>query len=61
MVRFKNRYILAEIHWENDKHGEFTGYQLLNSIKESLSFNFGDFGLGATMTSLQGKLFYVHC
>lgn len=61
MVRFKNRYILAEIQWDSDKHGEFTGYQLLNHIKDSLLANFGDFGLGATMSSLQGidDIFYV--
>ncbi|KAJ8331308.1 RNA-binding protein pop5 [Batrachochytrium dendrobatidis] len=58
MVRFKNRYLLCEIIFENGKISESLNlYQILNAIKESLSTNFGVFGLGVLAISLQVKYF----
>jgi len=58
MVRFKNRYLLAELRWEDGRRPDtVTGYNLLNAIKDSLQYNFGDFGLGSNLQSLQVKYF----
>ena len=57
MVRFKNRYLLAELRWgDGDRPETVTGYNLLNAIKDSLQYNFGDFGVGSNLQSLQGEL-----
>lgn len=67
MVRFKTRYLLCEITFEQDlstgKPTQFqvddrtTQFTVLNIIKESLDVNFGDFGLGSIASSLNVKYF----
>jgi len=58
MVRFKNRYLLTELQWEDDKRPqELNSFLILNTIKESIQSNFGDFGIGSIQMSLQVKYF----
>ncbi|KAH6565002.1 hypothetical protein BASA50_008971 [Batrachochytrium salamandrivorans] len=58
MVRFKNRYLLCEIIFEDGNISEsLNSYHLLNAIKESLEVNFGSFGMGMIATSLQVKYY----
>lgn len=57
MVRFKNRYLVIEMIWERsrqERNFRLTREQLLSTIKESISLNFGDFGLAAVNPTLQG-------
>lgn len=56
MVKFKNRYILAELIWENkNSNVKITKDDLFNSIKESIRENFGDYGCGVLFPYLQSK------
>jgi ribonuclease P/MRP protein subunit POP5 len=57
-MRFKNRYLLCELQWENGKLLEsVSSYTILNAIKESIEVNFGDLGLGRCLQSLQVKYY----
>ncbi|KAJ3054113.1 hypothetical protein HK097_002633 [Rhizophlyctis rosea] len=58
MVRFKNRYLLFEITWEDGKILETLTDRIVNSnIKESIETNFGDYGAGIIAGSLSVKYF----
>lgn len=60
MVRFKNRYILAELVWRDRKIDESFGEAaILQVLRDSIEVNFGDFGLGQALSSLQVK--YYNC
>jgi len=49
MVRFKNRYILVEIETPNEESiNDISSYDLLTTIKESISNNYGDLGSAKT-------------
>lgn len=57
MVRFKNRYLLFEIDWEDEKvDKELTLGVLYACFRASVETNFGEMGLAA-MTSLSLKYF----
>jgi len=54
MVKFKNRYILTELVWENkNPNVKITKDNLFQSIKESIKENFGDYGSGVLYPYLQ--------
>ena len=56
MVKFKSRYILTEIHFENDKSiKDIDQYKMLNFIKKSVENFFGDVGLGQILKNFQVK------
>eukprot|EP00033_Pygsuia_biforma_P002662 GCRY01002943.1.p1 GENE.GCRY01002943.1~~GCRY01002943.1.p1 ORF type:complete len:154 (+),score=14.30 GCRY01002943.1:151-612(+) len=56
MVRFKNRYLLGELVWEQDKvNMELNSKDLLNAIRQSVEMNFGPVGLGNVRQSLAVK------
>ncbi|KAK9766463.1 RNA-binding protein pop5 [Basidiobolus ranarum] len=71
MVRFKNRYILFEILFEDTNSSKVTHFlhpshpfetplntrSLQNLFKEQLTLNFGDYGRGCLGSSLQVKYF----
>lgn len=47
---------MVQLHWQESRHGQITSYEILDAIKESLQYNFGDFGLGSVQQSLGGKM-----
>ena len=55
MVRFKNRYLLAELVFEDGKIDEKITVTILQKlIREAITRHFGDFGHAAVINSLQG-------
>ncbi|KAI8818087.1 uncharacterized protein EV422DRAFT_569876 [Fimicolochytrium jonesii] len=70
MVRFKNRYLLVQIHfddqpqtsWSNAKTADtsFDGRTLHYALKDSLLTNFGDHGAGKTAASTNVKYYSPH-
>lgn len=55
MVRFKNRYILAEVIWEDRLvDASFGPQQLLQSLRDVILLNFGDYGIACVSQALQG-------
>ncbi|GFR39911.1 hypothetical protein Agub_g417 [Astrephomene gubernaculifera] len=58
MVRLKNRYLLLEISWKDGKLDEsYNDNVLLQALRDSVALNFGDFGLGSNLSSLQVKYY----
>ena len=58
MVRFKNRYLLFELIWKDGKVDlAVSEANLLGAIRDSVQTNFGDFGLGTSLASLQVKFY----
>lgn len=59
MVRFKNRYVVMEVVWrERSKADEaLSEAALLALLRDALAANFGDYGLGSSLPSLQVKFF----
>ncbi|ORX77988.1 hypothetical protein BCR32DRAFT_207353 [Anaeromyces robustus] len=59
MVRFKNRYILFEIIYDEDENNKINiNYNIvLNAIKTSIEQNFGAYGIGITQSSFTMKYF----
>lgn len=56
MVKFKSRYILTEIHFENETTlKDIDQYKMLNYIKQSVDTFFGDAGLGQILKNFQVK------
>ena len=47
MVRFKVRYVLFQIHFEQDPDQSITDSNLYNTIKDSIETNFGSVGIGS--------------
>ena len=60
MVRFKNRYLVCEIKWEDSKYDpNVKNKDIYESIRESLAINFGDHGTGLLLNSLSGNFYVV--
>ncbi|KAL5635037.1 hypothetical protein ACGC1H_002909 [Rhizoctonia solani] len=57
MVRFKNRWFLAEFLLCGDPIPNLTSKQIYNAIRDSVIENFGDSGWGAVAGSLTVKYF----
>ncbi|GLI70034.1 hypothetical protein VaNZ11_014772 [Volvox africanus] len=58
MVRFKNRYLLAEVAWNGGTiDASYNEQMLLQALRENLSQNFGDYGLGTNLAGLLVKYF----
>ncbi|PNW88361.1 hypothetical protein CHLRE_01g026100v5 [Chlamydomonas reinhardtii] len=58
MVRLKNRYLLVEVDYKDNKLDEsFNELAILTAIRESVAVNFGDYGLGCNLSSLQVKYY----
>jgi ribonuclease P/MRP protein subunit POP5 len=61
MVRFKNRYIIAQVRTDQSSHvgaqPRITLKTLRAAIVDSVALNFGEFGLGVVSASLQVKFF----
>ncbi|OUM60575.1 hypothetical protein PIROE2DRAFT_46103 [Piromyces sp. E2] len=59
MVRFKNRYILFEIIYDEDEKKKLNiNYSIIsNAIKTSIEQNFGSYGIGITQSSFTIKYF----
>jgi len=56
MVRFKNRYFLCEIIWEDgSRDTSLTTGDVYTAIRDVVSLNFGDYGMGSVLTSLQSS------
>ena len=56
MVRFKNRYLLIEITWEDSKILESLTQRIVASaVKESIDTNFGDYGAAIIAGSLSSE------
>lgn len=48
MVRFKNRYILLEVHWSDGLvDAELPPGAVANAVRDSINSTFGDFGAAA--------------
>jgi ribonuclease P/MRP protein subunit POP5 len=59
-MRFKNRYILVEMMWEDGKVDEgVTAVDLFKALKESVALNFGDWGAGTQQTALTCKYWHA--
>jgi RNase P/RNase MRP subunit POP5 len=55
MVRFKNRYFLVELIFEDGLTDEsFNSQQLVRAIKDAMQLFHGDYGLGCVLSSLTG-------
>jgi RNase P/RNase MRP subunit POP5 len=70
MVRFKNRYLLFEILYQNEKQGKalsalqpvvlnLSTQELQRLIRDNIAENFGDYGVGSVGTHLQGRCCYT--
>ena len=63
MVRVKNRYLLAEIKYDDGKVYEVTEPQLYQTIRTAFTDCFGDYGMALVKRSLSvsinGKLVSV--
>lgn len=58
MVRFKNRYILYEVIWKDNRADEsLNEASLLTVFRDSLATNFGDHGLASSAMSLTVKYY----
>lgn len=58
MVRFKNRYVLVELIWKDERLDEsLTEGAILAVLRESMATNFGDHGAGIASASLQVKYY----
>ncbi|KAJ3043210.1 RNA-binding protein pop5 [Rhizophlyctis rosea] len=58
MVRFKNRYILIEVTWDDGRILESLDERAIKkALKESIETNFGDYGDGIVAGSLSVKYF----
>ncbi len=56
MVRFKNRYLLLEVHWEDGLVDPTLSHQaVLNALRDSISSNFGDFGFACVGKAVEVK------
>lgn len=56
MVRFKNRYLVCEVLWEDGKYDPgVKNKDFYEAIRESIGVNFGDWGTGMLMNSLSVK------
>jgi len=54
MVRFKNRYFLIELNWNNRTPPQgLTKEHLAIAVRESLRINFGEFGFNSVIQFLQ--------
>jgi len=58
MVRFKNRYLLFEIIYDEDEKKKINiNYSIVsNAIKTSIEQNFGSYGIGITQSSFTSNL-----
>ncbi|KAG2449092.1 hypothetical protein HYH02_005840 [Chlamydomonas schloesseri] len=58
MVRLKNRYLLVEVHYKDGKLDEsYNELAVLTAIRDAVAVNFGDYGLGCNLSSLQVKFY----
>lgn len=58
MVRYKNRFLLAELIWKDGRLDEsLTEAGILAVLRDSIASNFGDFGLGVCLASMQVKYY----
>ena len=56
MVRFKNRYLLAEFDWHDGRVDDsMTETALVGVIRKEVALNFGDIGAGAALGSTAVK------
>jgi hypothetical protein len=56
MVRFKNRYAVVEFVWSaGAAPADLTNYSVFKWVRDAVKRNFGEFGLGVAMSSLQGR------
>ena len=56
MVRFKNRYLLCNFFWEDNKvDPRIRNQDIYSAARESIGTNFGDFGTGVVLSSLSVK------
>lgn len=56
MVRFKNRYLLLEVHWADGMVDENLPHTALaNALRDAISLTFGDFGSAAAGRSVDVK------
>jgi hypothetical protein len=66
MVRFKNRWILIEIQGEPVKRKDGEGYENIHiasltagmlhvALREAILANYGEYGLGSVLSSLNGR------
>ena len=56
-MRFKNRYFLCELIWEDGKIDEsLNGYDIFRAARDSLQLNYGDFSVGSLSVSLNGTM-----
>ena len=56
MVRFKNRYLLAELWWHDGRVDDsLNDAVLLGLLRQSVALNFGDVSAGAALSSIALK------
>lgn len=56
MVRFKNRYVLAEFQWQDGKYDPgLSNRDIYDAVKDSVAFHFGDLGAGFINSGLSVK------
>jgi len=56
MVRFKNRFLLAELHWNDGRVDESLGEgAVLGLLRQGVALNFGDVCAGAALGSMALK------
>eukprot|EP00798_Chlamydomonas_sp_ICE-L_P013396 gene13396-19247_t len=55
-MRYKNRFLVFELLWRDGKRDESLNEgALLQASRDAIQTNFGDLGLGSSMTSFQVK------
>jgi ribonuclease P/MRP protein subunit POP5 len=56
MVRFKNRYVLAEFQWQDGKYDpNLANKDIYDAVKDSVAYHFGDLGAGFINSGLSIK------
>lgn len=56
MVRFKNRYLLAELRWHDGRVDDtLSDAMLLGLLRQGVALNFGDVSAGAALASMALK------
>mgnify|MGYP001224471313 FL=1 len=62
MVRFKNRYLLCEFNWHDERVDEtLTELAVVSVFRNEFALNFGDVGSGAFMGSVNVKYWNPVC
>ena len=59
MVRFKNRYFLIELEFDDEQSKEYSSSALHGILRDLLATFYGDIGMALVGHSISGSLFII--